>query len=174
MASQHAAATSRPTAKSIVSRLAKFSRKVPHKPAKATAAALRLPRLTPSLRQPSSSPAVIVAEAPAPPSTRSNRSPRSLRSTFTRHRRHPAPQPSAQEEPPPPPPGEAPHPERTGHQPARTALPRRQTAHRPRRRARTARHLSRGKLGITAAYLSAIGSLHSVLERSCHTTAGHV
>ena len=169
MASQHAAATSKTNGKVHRQSSRKFSRKVPHKPAKATAAA---PAATvdtlpaPTVEQPAP---VIVAEAPAPlvdsiepvaPVAPVEPPPVTAAA--------PAPQPSAQEEPPPP--AEEEHPT-----PSEQAISLRELLYHVGKQLTglaavpepLATYLEEN--GITAAYLSAIGSLHSVLESGLAT-----
>ena len=171
MASQHTAATSKTNGKVHRQSSRKFSRKIPHKPAKATAAAPvatvdTLP--APTVEQPAP---VIVAEAPAPlvdsiepvaPVAPVEPPPVTAAA--------PAPQPSAQEEPPPPPPAEEEHPTRSAQ-----AISLRELLYHVSRQLTglaavtepLATYLEEN--GITAAYLSAIGSLHSVLESGLAT-----
>ena len=175
MASQHAAATSKTNGKVHRQSSRKFSRKVPHKPAKATAATLAATVDTlpaPTVEQPrrSSSPKRRPHLSTLDRTGRPGRPGRAS----ARHRcaphRSPPPRKSHRR-----PRRKSTHPQRAGHQPARIAF-----YHVGKQPPASPPCLSRSppiseENGITAAYLSAIGSLHSVLERrSCLLTAGHV
>lgn len=172
MASQHVAATSKTNGKvhrqSSRKSSRKFSRKAPHKPAKATATA---PAATvdtlpaPTVEQPAP---VIVAEAPAPPVAPIE--PVAPVEPPPVTAAAPAPQPSAQDEPPPPPPEEEEHPT-----PNEQPIELRELLYYVGKQLTSLAAVTEplatylADNGITAAYLSAIASLQTVLEEGLAT-----